>query len=378
MKTTLLLNAVLLAALLPTCLAAATCAADTKDFCTDCYTQSSCDGLNVGETPANRQCGTGTVCKETGDGASCVPEAEVPECACSAQVMCDKYDPTVLRVCAGGALVEDYPCPENEVCISDSGTCDDPPTTTTTETPTTTAAMRPTTEGCTADDIFKNKPTSPDCREYALCNGENALVNLTCEAGSYLDGLTGSCAAAPPQPCSGGCEGDYCSDPLDCTHYHKCKAGKVVSTFICTADDGKFYDYKTGKCGSNVKNCDPRTACVHGATGTTTTTATPATTTTTATTATTPSNTTPSTEDPSSEGTTTTPSGSGAVTSPSPSACSSSTAYQIWPDPEDCKGYYRCLPTESGSFAMARGKCSGRLEFNSEKNQCDLKGRGDC
>ena len=151
---------------------------------------------------------------------------------------------------------------------------------------------------------------------------------MECEAGFFLDQLAQTCAAAPPQPCTGTCTDGYCSDPLDCNRYVRCDGGKFLSSHTCDDATDKYFDNTDAPptlCVADKSKCDPRTVCVHATTATTSTTTTTTTTTT-------------STANPDSQSTTTTSPGTEAVTPPPPSACSSSTAYQIWPDPEDCKG----------------------------------------
>jgi len=307
---------------------------DSK-FCGNCTTLNDCDS---DEALTERTCIAGQVCDETGGGAVCTDTPSSEVCSCSEASQCDPYDDTIVMLCdpAGGILMT-ISCPDKQQCYG--GEC---------ATITTLAPGEATTQPSTCDANSTNtwKPIYPDCTAYGFCLNETATaMRLECEAGQYYDEVVNQCLAAPPTPCT-GCEDGDCPDPNDCTLYHSCEGGAITSSYQCA--EGKYFDSIGNECGDSFDNCDPRIACGYGSDDTT------------------PigGGTTPSNDDG------TTPSGD-STTLPS-EECSENNAYQMYPDPDNCKMYYQCALMPSGDYTLVHGTCPGKLVYNPDTDLCDL------
>jgi len=307
-------------------------------FCGNCQAVYECDS---DETLAEKTCLTGNVCEETDDGPVCTDKPSSEVCSCTEDSQCDPYDDTIVMLCnpAGGILMT-IPCTGGQQCFG--GQC---AATTTVDTD---APTSPPPDTCASDSINTWKPIYPGCTAYGFCVNDTATaVRLDCDAGQYYDEIVSACLAAPPTPCT-GCEGDDCPDPNDCTLYHSCQGGVITSSYTCDTEPNLYFSVENKKCGENPEECDTRIACGYGSDNTT----------------------------PIGGGTTssnddvTTPSGD-ATTLPS-EECSENNAYQMYPDPDNCKMYYQCALMPSGDYTLVHGTCPGKLVYNPDTDLCDL------
>jgi len=316
---------------------------DSK-FCGNCQTVHEC----ASETLTEKTCVSGQVCDETGGGPVCTDTPSSEFCSCTGDSQCDPYDDTIVMLCDpnGGGILMTIQCTGEQQCVG--GQCG----VTTTVDPALTTAPPPDT--CDKDSVNTWKPIYPGCTAYGFCFNDTATaVRLDCEAGQYYDEIVSACQTAPPTPCT-GCEGDDCPDPNDCTLYHSCQGGVSTSSYQCA--EGEYFDSINNECADTSDNCDPRIACAYGSDATTpigggTTSSSDGVTTS------------------SSDGVTT-PSGD-STTLPS-EECSENNAYQMYPDPDNCKMYYQCALMPSGDYTLVHGTCPGKLVYNPDTDLCDL------
>jgi len=292
-------------------------------FCGNCQAVYECDDAELLTTLG---CPTGHACKETGGDAICVPEDTAGQCYCSGKSQCDPFDSNYLMLCNpdGGLMVPPINCETTgQTCYL--GEC-------------TSNAPTPPPSPC-ADKANSWTAIYPACTSYAFCNSATTTsIKYDCPAGTYYDEVNvKDCTAVPPNPCT-GCEGT-CSDPYDCSNYHTCQGGKITSSYKCAGDD--TFDYAARECVKTNEKCDPRIECEIGSGGTTPI------------------------------GDVTNSPGDG--TTPSTSDCNEDTVYQMWPDPANCKMYYKCYPTASGGYYMGHDECPNELVFNPTIAKCDLQ-----
>jgi len=335
----LLLPAALSASIPEPFAAAPECAGkeETK-FCGNCQTVYVCD--SAGELK-EKSCAPGEACAESNGEGQCVDETSVETCYCTGVSQCDPFDNNIVMLCApDGGLLMPIECSADgsKACLN--GEC---------------ANVEDIPPGpCEDSEPNTFTPTNADCSSYAFCLADStAAMTYDCPANEYFDEVVNHCLAAPPTPCT-GCEGDDCPDPNDCTLYHSCQGGVSTSSYQCA--EGEYFDSINNECADTSDNCDPRIACAYGSDATTpigggTTSSSDGVTTS------------------SSDGVTT-PSGD-STTLPS-EECSENNAYQMYPDPDNCKMYYQCALMPSGDYTLVHGTCPGKLVYNPDTDLCDL------
>jgi len=356
MKNAMLLRALLAAALVTLSAGAATqnithdpslllgragtkqlsCADDgVTSVCGDCQTVVACkDGANGAEL---KTCEAGEYCVEDATEAEAKCKSDLTgydlagPCECTAANVheCDPYDITQRRMCSGpgdpGLVLT---CPNGQFCndpddTSASATCGE----------------KPPPENCGKNGYFIHN--CPECTSYGTCFGTQVVDGIDyCEEGQVFDPTQGNCVTPPLQPCKGGCVDGFCASPEDSSVRHICDHGTLISPLTCSGDK-KFVNYLDGSCTSRQDMVHPLTKCDLG---------------------------TKPEVDPSTDPDTASPS----------SSCTESTVYKIWPDPKNCKKYYRCMPTDSNTYKMVQGKCPGKQRFNPDINRCDLKENVTC